>query len=59
MQKPGILHWDALQRVLRYLKGTINYGLVYRHGRMNNNIQVYCDADWLEIEQVINLQWDM
>ena len=52
MQKPGIAHWNALRRVLRYLKGTINYGLVYHHtsdiSNQNNpcNLQVYCDSDW-------------
>ena len=27
---PGMAHWYALQRILRYLEGTKGYGLVYR-----------------------------
>ena len=44
------MHWKALQRVLRYLKGTINYGLVYNipHNADQHNakLEVYCDSDW-------------
>ena len=50
MQKPGIQHWNALRRVLCYLKGTVNYGLVYHRTQMDHNspcnLQVYCDSDW-------------
>src|SRR5271170_468109 len=48
MQKPRISHWNALRRVLRYLKGTMNYGLVYHSTTQNgtDHIQVYCDSDW-------------
>ena len=49
MQKPGKTHWDALQCILRYLKGTIDYRLVYTNTAHENNridLQVYCDSDW-------------
>ena len=29
-QKPRLAHWGALKRVLRYLKGTMDYGIHYR-----------------------------
>lgn len=37
-------HWNAAKRVLQYLKGTVNYSLVYR--RSGNPLKGYCDADW-------------
>lgn len=37
-------HWNAAKRVLQYLKGTLNYSLVYR--RCKEPLRGYCDADW-------------
>lgn len=37
-------HWTAAKRVLRYLKGTMNLGLVYRKG--NEPLRGHVDADW-------------
>ncbi|KAJ1523172.1 hypothetical protein ONE63_001063 [Megalurothrips usitatus] len=37
-------HWTALKRVLRYLKGTVNFKLTYsNHG---GDLQFYSDSDW-------------
>lgn len=38
-------HWRAAKRVLRYLAGTLNYGLYFCKGG-NLNICAYTDADW-------------
>jgi hypothetical protein len=48
MQKPGKLHWIAVKRIMRYLKGTINYGLIYQEDLDIKNIvlEAYCDSDW-------------
>ena len=43
--KPGRSHWTAVKRVLRYLKGTANHGIVFRGGA-SGNIVGYSDADW-------------
>jgi hypothetical protein len=44
---PGIKHWQAAKRVLRYLKGTANYGLTYTRDLANpNRLIAYADADW-------------
>lgn len=43
-ENPGKAHWNAVKRVLRYLKGTIDKGLVY-DGK-SSEIIGFCDADW-------------
>ncbi|KAJ7544622.1 hypothetical protein O6H91_09G086400 [Diphasiastrum complanatum] len=37
-------HWKQGMRVLRYLKGTLNYGITYGHGEI---LAGYCDSDWV------------
>ena len=44
--RPTKQHWVALKRILRYLKGTVNYGLVYLESDKNPLI-AYSDADWV------------
>ena len=39
-----INHLKAAKRILRYIKGTINYGLIYDYDA--NLAKGYCDADW-------------
>lgn len=40
-----ISHWRAAKRVLRYLAGTINYGLHFTKSK-ELTINAYADADW-------------
>ncbi|KAL8117524.1 hypothetical protein AgCh_015420 [Apium graveolens] len=42
---PNKSHWEALDRVLRYLKGTISLGLHYR--RFSGVLEGYSDASWI------------
>ena len=46
MQKPSKIHFGATKRVLRYIKGTKNYGIMYERS-INNNIKLFrfCDSD--------------
>ncbi|KAK7791617.1 hypothetical protein R5R35_014688 [Gryllus longicercus] len=37
-------HWKGAKRVLRYLKGTSNLGLVYKS--KSGNLEGFVDADW-------------
>ncbi|XP_068657935.1 uncharacterized mitochondrial protein AtMg00810-like [Aristolochia californica] len=45
MHKPQLSHWQALERILRYLKGASGRGLLYKnHGHFN--IEGFLDAGW-------------
>ncbi|KAF5472033.1 hypothetical protein F2P56_008782 [Juglans regia] len=46
MHSPREGHWTALKRVLRYLKGTVDYGLYYTPSVIELN--AYCDSDWAD-----------
>ena len=52
MENPGKRHWEAAKRVLRYLRGTSDLGLVFNghvtdeHPNGYFNIEAYSDADW-------------
>ncbi|CAM8982250.1 unnamed protein product [Rhodiola kirilowii] len=41
---PSIHHWEAI-RVLKYLKGTMNYGLIYTG--FPSVLEGYTDASWI------------
>ena len=45
MSKPSKEHWSAAKRVLRYIKGTLDHGLVFER---SDDFQLigYSDADW-------------
>ncbi|XP_031253600.1 secreted RxLR effector protein 161-like [Pistacia vera] len=45
LQAPTELHWQACKRVLRYVKGTIHYGLVFKPAKALH-VECYADADW-------------
>jgi hypothetical protein len=44
MHNPRDTHWMAVKRVLRYLKGTVDYDLYYAPFIVD--IHVFCDSDW-------------
>jgi hypothetical protein len=44
LHSPTTVHMVAAKRVLRYLKGTIDFGLRYSRGSLQLN--GYCDSDW-------------
>ena len=43
--KPTKEHWTAVKRILRYLRGTVNLGLLYS-GNAPPECICYSDADW-------------
>jgi hypothetical protein len=45
VSNPGSEHWRALERVMRYLVGTINYGIYYSGDP--KVLEGYSDANWI------------
>ncbi|XP_074328332.1 secreted RxLR effector protein 161-like [Apium graveolens] len=45
MEKPTILYQNAAKRILRYIKGTLDFGLIYTRDNKNNMITGYLDSD--------------
>jgi len=43
LKAPEEHHWRAVKRILRYLKGTISYGMQIQPGPIS--LHAYCDAD--------------
>ena len=45
MEKPTVLHKNAVKHIMRYVKGTLEFGLVYSKNSGNNMIVAYSDSD--------------
>ncbi|RVW65795.1 Retrovirus-related Pol polyprotein from transposon RE1 [Vitis vinifera] len=45
MQNPLEFHWKIVKRILRYLNGTLDYGLHLRRSSQLNLVG-FCDVDW-------------
>lgn len=45
MERPTNLHMNAVKRILRYVKGTVDYGLIYAKGTGNYLLSGYSDSD--------------
>jgi hypothetical protein len=45
MHDPWEPHLTAMKRTLRYLRGTLYYGILLRHSA-SSELTVYIDADW-------------
>ena len=44
-QNPNHDHWNALVRLMKYLRGTINYGIVF--SRFLTILERYSDTNWI------------
>ena len=46
MSRPGKEHWQGVKRILRYVQGTVDYGLIFRAKDNSCSLTGYSDADW-------------
>ncbi|GAU28769.1 hypothetical protein TSUD_357540, partial [Trifolium subterraneum] len=47
MQKPKVTHMQAVKRIMRYLQGTIDYGILFpKPTGHKGNLIGFCDSDW-------------
>jgi hypothetical protein len=44
--RPSEAHWKAGKRLLRYIQGTLDYGLTYQRSSTPTPLLGYSDADW-------------
>ena len=45
MEQPTTMHQNDVKRILRYLKGTLQFGLLYSKACENNILTCYLDSD--------------
>jgi hypothetical protein len=45
MQNPHDIHWKEAKRILRYLQGTLHYGVFYS-SKDSISLLGYTDSDW-------------
>ena len=45
MERPKEAHWQATKRILRYVKGTKMFGILY-HASEHSDLVGYTDSDW-------------
>ncbi|RVW62469.1 Retrovirus-related Pol polyprotein from transposon RE2 [Vitis vinifera] len=46
LHAPTIDHFFAIKRILRYVKGTLHFGLTFRPSTIPSALVAYSDADW-------------
>lgn len=45
LESPAKIHWNAVKRILKYLKGTVDYGLTYKTD-VDLKLLAFSDADY-------------
>ena len=47
LSNPGIMHWDAVKWIFRYLKGHTDYGIMFNKQQSDHSVRGYVDADYV------------
>jgi hypothetical protein len=45
MEKPTVMHKNAVKQIMRYIKGTLEFGLVYTQTKVDEVLEGYSDSD--------------
>lgn len=45
-EKPRQIHWTEVKRILRYLQGTPDLGLIYKRQLSTPRLKGFCDVDY-------------
>ena len=54
MHSPTETHWQALKRVLRYLKGTIHHCLFLTRGS-SMDLKAFSNSDWAVVDLLMHI----
>jgi hypothetical protein len=46
MERPTEIHAASAKRILRYLKGTLNYGILYKKDELGSELKGWTDSDY-------------
>ncbi|KAK1415763.1 hypothetical protein QVD17_31549 [Tagetes erecta] len=56
MHAPTNNHWSAVKRILRYLRGTSDYGLLFKHNS-GTLLHAYTDSDFHSLSAFSDADW--
>lgn len=45
MDEPKVSHMNTIRRILRYLKGSINYGIMFPRDSGSQEVMINCYSD--------------
>lgn len=43
---PKKIHWNAVKRILKYIKGTLDYGILFKSRTKDFRLEAFSDADY-------------
>ncbi|CAB0011205.1 unnamed protein product, partial [Nesidiocoris tenuis] len=46
LSKPTLADWTAVKKIMKYLRGTLAYGIMFKNGHKPGILEAFCDADY-------------